>query len=65
MDKPPPLHYAVFSGYPTAITALLDGGADPNARDENGKTALELIKEDSPIYGTDAYWRLNDAKYNQ
>ena len=26
---------------------------------------LYLLKiEDNPIYGTDAYWRLNDATYN-
>ena len=60
-----PLHGAARSGRPEAITALLDAGAHPNAKDNDGDTALDWITEDSPIHGTDAYWRLNDAKYNQ
>ena len=60
-----PLHDAARYGTAAAITLLLDAGAHPNARDKWGDTALDLITEDSPIYGTDAYWRLNDAKYNQ
>ena len=59
------LHDGAKDGDIARITALLDAGADPNTRDKWGDTALDLITEDSPIYGTDAYWRLNDAKYNQ
>jgi ankyrin repeat protein len=35
-----PLHYAAYHGYPAAAQALLTRGADPNARDADGATAL-------------------------
>ncbi|SAY38449.1 ankyrin repeat domain-containing protein [Candidatus Synechococcus spongiarum] len=59
-----PLHTAVmFSQTPSVVQALLDAGADLNARDEDGKTALDLIPDDSPLRGTDAYWQLNNASF--
>ena len=45
-----------------AITALLEGGADPSARKENGDTPFDLIAEDSLLIGTRAYWRLREAR---
>ena len=60
----PPLHFAAFYGHEAAINALLDAGADPGARNEDGVTPFDLIPEDSSLIGTPAYWRLNDARWN-
>jgi uncharacterized protein len=35
-----PLHYAAYHGHPAVAQALLKRGADPNARDADGATAL-------------------------
>ena len=48
----------------TRITMLLERGADPNAMDSNGKTALDLAREIEGLNGTDVYWRLNDLQFN-
>ena len=59
-----PLHYAVRIGqYPEVVKALLDAGADPSAKDKEGKTPVELVPDDSPLRGTDVYWRLNEARW--
>lgn len=59
-----PLHQAVNGGHADAIILLLDAGADPTLKVMGFATAFDLITEDSPIHGTDAYWRLHDAAYN-
>lgn len=56
-----PLHHATFNGHTEAVTALLDAGADPSIKANNIFTTFDMIDEDSPIYGTDAYWRLKEA----
>ena len=59
-----PLHRAAaFSQTPEIVTALVNAAADPNARNEDGDTPFELIPEDSPLKGTDVYWRLNEARF--
>ena len=45
------------------IHALLNAGADPRKRTNSGKTPFELIKDGSPLYGTEAYRRLKDAYF--
>ena len=35
-----------------------------NARNEGGDTPFDVIPEDSPLIGTPAYWRLNDARWD-
>ena len=59
-----PLHFAAGSTEnPAVITALLDAGADPKARAENGVTPWDLAKDREPLKGSDAYWRLNEARF--
>ncbi|MXW12312.1 MAG: ankyrin repeat domain-containing protein [Synechococcus sp. SB0668_bin_13] len=49
------------------VKALLDAGADPTAKTEGGVLPVDLIDEftpsDSPLRGTDVYWRLNEARF--
>ena len=47
-----------------AIEALLDGGADPTARNAAGKTPWDFAQENKALKGSDAYWRLNEARFN-
>ena len=46
------------------VRSCLQAGADPAARDEDGKTPFDFIAEDSPLIGTPAYWRLHQARYD-
>ena len=47
-----------------AIEALLAAGADPTARNAAGQTPWDLAQENEALRGSDAYWRLNDARFN-
>ncbi|MXY62455.1 MAG: hypothetical protein F4Y87_03230 [Synechococcus sp. SB0665_bin_28] len=59
-----PLHMAARdSETPEVVKALLDAGAKPSAKTEEGKTPVELVPDDSPLRGTDVYWRLNKGRY--
>ena len=59
-----PLHMAAgFSETPEVVKALLDTGADPSTRAADGKLPVELVPDDSPLRGTDVYWRLNEGRY--
>jgi len=59
-----PLHMvARNSETPEVVKVLLDAGADASARDKDGKTPVELVPDDSPLRGTDVYWRLNEGRY--
>ena len=46
-----------------AIEALLDAGADPAARDTNCKLPFDYAADNEQLKGTDAYWKLNDARF--
>ena len=60
-DRLTPLHRAAeFSQTPETVTALVNAGA---VRDGDRRTPFELIPEDSPLKGTDVYWRLNEARF--
>jgi len=59
-----PLHTAAqFSKTPAVVKALLDAGADPKARALAGQIPVDLIGDDSPLRGTDVYWKLNRARF--
>ena len=59
-----PLHVAARNNKnPLEVEALLDAGADPKAKADGGIIPVELIPDDSPLQGTDVYWRLNEARY--
>ena len=45
------------------VKALLDAGADPSVRADGGVIPVELVPDDSPLRGTDVYWRLNEGRY--
>ena len=58
------LHYAAAeSAIPSVIKALIEVGADPGARDNDGKTPFDYAKDNEALKGTDAYWRLNDGRF--
>ena len=58
-----PLHWAAWSGTGEAVTALLEAGADPNARDNDGKLPFYYAEDNDQPQSTDAYWKLNDARF--
>ena len=59
-----PLHLAAaYSKTSSVVAALLDAGADPKAKDAVGRIPWDLISHDSTLKGTDAYWRLNEARF--
>ena len=45
------------------VTVLLEAGADPNARDSDGKLPFDYAEDNEQLKGTDAYWKLNDARF--
>ena len=58
-----PLHVAAANAAPSVVTALIEGGADPGARDEWGKTPFDYAEDNEALRGTEAYWRLNDGRF--
>ncbi len=59
-----PLHAAAaWNENPSVVAALLDAGADPKARDGDGKLPFDRAVDNEALVGTDAYWRLNDARF--
>ena len=45
------------------ILALIEGGADPAARDEDGKIPFDYVRGDGALKGTEAYWLLNEGRF--
>ena len=60
-----PLHYAAqLRTTIEYVTALLAAGADPNARDSDGTLPFDYARDNEQLKGTDAYWKLNDARFS-
>ena len=59
----PLLAAAGFNSNPSMITALIEGGADPGARDDARGTPFDYAKDNDALKGTDAYWLLNEARF--
>ena len=59
-----PLHWAAeYNDNPAVIAVLLDAGANPRARDTDGETPWDYVRDREPLKASDAYWRLNDARF--
>jgi hypothetical protein len=59
-----PLHNAArLSVDPEVLNVLLDAGADGTAVNGDDETPLDLAKDNEALAGTDAYWALNDARF--
>ena len=58
-----PLHTAAAKGFPAAVQAPMDPGADPMARADNGETPWDAAQRSEAFKGTEAYWHLNDARF--
>ena len=59
-----PLHYAAqFNANPAVITALIEAGADPDARDIVGETPFDHAENDAASKGTDACRPLNEGRF--
>ena len=59
-----PLHVAAeFDVTPELINVLLDAGTDAKACDKADSTAWHYAQGKDVLKGTDAFWRLNDARF--
>ena len=58
-----PLHEAAWAGSLGIVTLLVEAGADPGRRNEDGKTALDLARErpDQAGCGQVAEWLVGSA----
>lgn len=54
---------AAGSGTASEVKAATSAGADPGARDEEGKTPFDYAQDNEALRGTDAYWRLNEGRF--
>ena len=52
---------ARYNPYPDVISILFENGADVNAKDENGKRAIDHASENASLKKTDAYLQLFEA----
>ena len=58
------LHHQAFIGKANVVEFLLRTGANPKAKDKGGDTPFDAAQIRGKLKGTDAYWKLNEAKYD-
>lgn len=59
-----PLHWAVFLGLQVEnIKLLISLGADGSAKDKDGLTPFDYIKDQEDLKDQEVYWLLNDARF--
>ena len=59
-----PLHSAArYSTSPAVIMTLLEAGATAAAQNGESKTPWDLAQDNEALRGTDAWWLLNDARF--
>ena len=59
-----PLHTAAGNNTnPSVIKALIEGGANPGARDDDGKFPFDYAKDNEALKGTDAYRLLKEGRF--
>ena len=66
-DGNTPLHLAAAStvyGVDRAIMAFLDAGADATRRNAQEQTPWDLATTNGKLKGSDAYWRLNEMRFD-
>lgn len=56
------LFTAAERGMPKTVDALLAAVADGSVRDSSGQAAFSLAFDNDKLKGTDAYWRLSEAR---
>ena len=54
---------AAAKGSPDTVLRLLEAGADGSLRDIFGNTAFFYAEQNDKIRDTDAYWSLNEARF--
>ena len=60
-----PLHVAASrSEVPAVVQALLDAGANPAAKDKQGKVPWDYAKTNRALKGTEIYWQLNEGRFD-
>ena len=60
------LHLAVtFNASPAVVEALIEAGADLEARAGYGLLPVDLAENNEALKGTDAYRRLNEARFKE
>ena len=58
-----PLHFAAWNSTSAVVEALLDAGANPKAKEADGKTPFDYAKVNEALRGTAVYWRLNEGRF--
>ena len=61
-----PLHLAASSNKnPEVLKTLINAGASLKARTKDGLTFLDFMEQNKALKGSQLYWELRDAQYNQ
>ena len=62
-DGDTPLHFAAGFNKPDVVTLLLEHGANPSVRDNNGKTPFDWAKKNEFLRGSDVYRLLKEKQF--